>query len=144
MTYWFGILNLVGIKTEFIPIYQAIVEFQVIVLIINIVGDGVKFLVGLEYMSCLSYKAKHSHTKSISRVHISLSATQHKIQSITGHLLLDQDLHQVDVSTCCCCMQWCPQFIVLCIDIGPMIQEKLNYLFIVVYAALLKNWTQQS
>lgn len=66
-----------------------------------------------------------------------------RVRGITGHLLLNQDLHQVDVPTCCCCMEGSPQFIVLCIDVGSVVQEKLDYFFIVVYAALRRNQSQK-
>lgn len=40
-------------------------------------------------------------------------------------------------------MQGSPQLVVLGIDIGPMAEEELNNLFIVVYAALLRErWKQ--
>lgn len=61
-----------------------------------------------------------------------------------SHLLLDEDLHQVDMTTRSCCMQWSPQLVVLCIDIGPMVEEKLDYLFIVVYAALVRKRCRQT
>lgn len=53
-----------------------------------------------------------------------------------SHLLLDEDLHQVDVATGGCCMQGSPQLVVLGVDIGPMAEEELHYVLIVVYAAL--------
>lgn len=61
----------------------------------------------------------------------------------TSHLLLDEDFHQVDVTTRGCCMQGSPQLIVLGIDIGPVAEEELDNLFIVVYAALLRERCRQ-
>jgi len=40
-------------------------------------------------------------------------------------------------------MQRGPQLIVLRVDIGPVVEEKLDYLFIVVYAALVRNRCRQ-
>lgn len=36
-------------------------------------------------------------------------------------------------------MQRSPQLIVLCVDISPVVEEKLDYLFEVVYAALVRD-----
>lgn len=47
------------------------------------------------------------------------------------------------MTTCSCCMQRSPQLIVLRIDIGPVVEEKLDYLFIVVYAALVRKRCRQ-
>ena len=60
-----------------------------------------------------------------------------------SHLLLDENLHQVDMTTRSRCMQRSPQLIVLRVDIGPMVEEKLDYLFIVVYAALVRKRCRQ-
>lgn len=60
-----------------------------------------------------------------------------------SHLLLDEDLHQVDVTTSGCCMQRGPELIVLGIDIGPMVEEELDYVLIVVYAALGREKCRQ-
>lgn len=60
-----------------------------------------------------------------------------------SHLLLDEDLHQVDVTTRGCCMQWSPQLVVLGIDIGPVAEEQLDYVLIVVYAALGRKKCRQ-
>lgn len=40
-------------------------------------------------------------------------------------------------------MQWSPQLVVLRVDIGPVVEEKLDYLFIVVYAALARKRCRQ-
>lgn len=47
------------------------------------------------------------------------------------------------MTTCGCCMQWSPQLIVLGVDIGPMVEEKLDYVLIVVYAALERKKCRQ-
>lgn len=60
-----------------------------------------------------------------------------------SHLLLDEDLDQVDVATGGCCMQWSPQLIVLGVDIGPVVEEELDYVLIVVYAALGRKKCRQ-
>lgn len=61
----------------------------------------------------------------------------------TSHLLLDEDLHQVDMTTRSCCVQGSPQLVVLGVDVGPVVEEKLDYLFIVVYAALVRKRCRQ-
>lgn len=60
-----------------------------------------------------------------------------------SHLLLDEDLHQVDMTTRSCCVQGSPQLIVLGVDVGPVVEEKLDYLFVVVYAALVRKRCRQ-
>lgn len=47
------------------------------------------------------------------------------------------------MTTCSCCVQRSPQLVVLRVDIGPMVEEKLDYLFIVVYAALVRKRCRQ-
>lgn len=53
-----------------------------------------------------------------------------------GHVLLNEDLHQVDVAAGGRCMQGCPQLIVLGIHVGTMGKEQLDNLLKVVDAAL--------
>lgn len=60
-----------------------------------------------------------------------------------SHSLLDEDLHQVDMTTRGCCMQWSPELVVLGVDIGPVVEEKLDYVLIVVYAALGRKKCRQ-
>lgn len=40
-------------------------------------------------------------------------------------------------------MQGSPQLVVLGVDIGPVVEEKLDYLFVVVYAALVRKRCRQ-
>lgn len=53
-----------------------------------------------------------------------------------GHVLLNEDLHQVDVAAGGRCVQGCPQLIVLGIHVGTMGKEQLDNLLKVVDAAL--------
>lgn len=40
-------------------------------------------------------------------------------------------------------MQWSPQLVVLGVDIGPVAEEELDYVLIVVYAALGRKKCRQ-
>lgn len=47
------------------------------------------------------------------------------------------------MTTRSCCVQGSPQLVVLGVDIGPVVEEKLDYLFVVVYAALVRKRCRQ-
>lgn len=53
-----------------------------------------------------------------------------------GHVLLNEDLHQVDVAAGGCSVQGCPQLVVLGIHVCTMGKQQLDDFFKVVNAAL--------
>lgn len=61
-----------------------------------------------------------------------------------GHVLLNEDLHQVDVAAGGCGVQGCPQLVVLGVHICTMGKQQLDDFFKVVNAALGGTQRQQS
>lgn len=53
-----------------------------------------------------------------------------------GHVLLNEDLHQVDVAAGGCSVQGCPQLVVLGVHVCTVGEQQFHNLFEVVNAAL--------